>query len=66
MGRPETETRSLELTRSFEEYQMKSKTARAKPIVYKNAPEHPYKQYESHPTGSELIKASLTLLQIGI
>ena len=28
---------------------MKSKTARAKPIVYKNAPAHPYRQYESHP-----------------
>jgi len=28
---------------------MKFKTARAKPIVYTNAPEHPYRQYESHP-----------------
>jgi hypothetical protein len=28
---------------------MKSKTVSAKPIVHKNGPEHPYKQYESHP-----------------
>jgi hypothetical protein len=28
---------------------MRTKRARVKPIVYENAPEHPYKKYESHP-----------------
>jgi hypothetical protein len=28
---------------------MRTKRAKAKPIVYENAPEHPYKKYESHP-----------------
>jgi hypothetical protein len=41
---------------------MKSKTARAKPIVYKNAPEHPYKQYESHPYWKRIDKATSDLV----
>ena len=28
---------------------MRTKRGKAKPIVYENAPEHPYKKYESHP-----------------
>ena len=41
---------------------MKAKTARAKPIVYKNASEHPYKQYESHPYWKRIDKGIFDLV----
>jgi hypothetical protein len=45
---------------------MKSKTVSAKPIVHKNGPEHPYKQYESHPYWKRIDKGISGLVEIGI
>ena len=42
---------------------MRPKRAKPKPIVYKNAPVHPYKEYESHPYWRRIDKAISDLVE---
>ena len=42
---------------------MRTKRAKDKPIVYENAPEHPYKKYESHPYWKRIEKGISDLVE---
>jgi hypothetical protein len=42
---------------------MRTKRAKVKPIVYENAPEHPYKKYESHPFWKRIDKGISDLVE---
>jgi hypothetical protein len=42
---------------------MIAKRAKTKPISYKNAPEHPYKKYESHPYWKRIDKGISDLVE---
>jgi hypothetical protein len=42
---------------------MRTKRAKVKPIVYANAPEHPYKKYESHPYWKRIYKGISDLVE---
>jgi hypothetical protein len=42
---------------------MKTRRAKGRPIVYKNAPEHPYKKYESHPYWKRINKGISDLVK---
>jgi hypothetical protein len=42
---------------------MRASRAKIKPIVYKNAPEHPYTKYESHPYWKRIDKGISDLVE---
>jgi hypothetical protein len=42
---------------------MRTKRAKGKPIVHENAPEHPYKKYESHPYWKRIDKGISDLVE---
>jgi hypothetical protein len=42
---------------------MRAKRLKTKPIVYENAPEHPYKKYESHPFWNRIDKGTSDLVK---
>jgi hypothetical protein len=42
---------------------VRTKNAKAKPAVYENAPEHPYKQFESHPYWKRIEKGISDLVE---
>ena len=42
---------------------MRAKRPKVKPIVYENAPEHPYKKYESHPYWKRIDKGISDLVE---
>jgi len=42
---------------------MRTKRAKVKPIVSENAPEHPYKEYESHPYWERIDKGISDLVE---
>ena len=42
---------------------MRTRPAKVKPIVYENAPEHPYQKYESHPCWKRIDKGISDLVE---
>jgi hypothetical protein len=44
------------ILREKREGSVRTKRAKVKPIVSENAPEHPYKKYESHPYWTRIDK----------
>jgi hypothetical protein len=42
---------------------MRAKRVKTKPIVYENAPEHPYKKYETHPFWNRIDKGIWDLVK---